>query len=265
MEQRTTPSRFERTELLIGAEGLATLRRARVAVAGIGGVGSFVTEALARAGIGWLVLIDYDDVEITNTNRQIHAMAGNYGRPKVEVMAERIKAINPDCITVTWKEFIREENLPLLLHGALSYVVDAVDTVSAKIALIKYAVQNEIPVIAAMGAGNKLDPKALKVADISATHTCPLAKAVRKSLRDHGITTGVKVVFSTEPPVPLHQPPPSAGPAQRNCTGCPSNPAGCACPRKRQVPGSISYLPSIMGLMIAGEVIQDLLKKGKDQ
>ena len=263
MEQRPTPSRFDRTKLLIGAQGLKVLRRARIAVAGLGGVGSYTAEALARAGIGWLILIDYDDIEVTNTNRQIHALAGNYGRAKVEVMAERIKAINPDCITVTWKEFIREENLALLLQGALSYVVDAVDTVSAKISLIKYAVNNEIPVISAMGAGNKLDPWALKVEDISKTHTCPLAKAVRKNLRDQGITKGVKVVFSTEPPVTAQGHTPSPSPAGENCDACPSsNPSGCACPRKRPSPGSISYLPSLMGLMIAGEVIQDLLKKG---
>ena len=178
--------RFSRTELLIGPEGLAKLERARVAVIGLGGVGSHAAEALARAGVGWLTLADYDDVCITNTNRQIHALEGNYGRPKVEVMEERIKAINPEVVVVAWKEFVTGENLPAILHGKTSYVVDAIDTVAAKAALICYCVANGIPIISAMGAGNKLDPLAFRVDDISRTHTCPLAKAVRKLLRERG-------------------------------------------------------------------------------
>ena len=177
-------------------------------------------------------------------------------------MAERIKAINPDCITVTWKEFIREETPPSFCRGP--FLCGRCRRYRrAKIGLIKYAVNNDIPVIAAMGAGKNWT-LVLKSRDISKTHTCPLAKAVRKNLRDQGITKGVKVVFSTEPPVSAHQPAPSAPAATENCTACPSNAAGCACPRKRPTPGSISYLPSIMGLMIAGEVIQDLLKMEKN-
>lgn len=250
MDTNAKIDRFNRTKQLIGTEGITTLRRARVAIAGLGGVGSYVVEALARAGIGWLVLIDFDEIDLTNTNRQIHAFEGNYGRSKVEVMAERVKAINPDCVVVTWKEFIREDNLPLVLHGALSYVVDAIDTVSSKIALIQYTIKRGIPIISAMGAGNKLDPLAFQIDDISKTHTCPLAKAVRKGLRERGITHGVKAVYSTEPPVTNRvQPLPD------------ENNQGCNCPLKRPAPGSISYIPPIMGLIIAGEIIRDLLKK----
>ena len=250
MMQKQMPSRFSRTERLIGPSGLSALHRARVAIVGLGGVGSYVVEALARAGIGWLILIDYDDIELTNTNRQLHALEENYGRSKVDVMAKRVKAINPDCITVTWREVVREDNLSLVLHGNLSYIVDAIDTVSSKIALIQHALEREVPIISAMGAANKLDPLAFKIEDISNTHTCPLAKAVRKGLRDQGILQGVKVVFSTEPPVTVIKKPTS-------------NHSECHCPLNRPVPGTISYIPSIMGLIIAGEVIRDLLKENR--
>lgn len=261
MTEKETPLRFSRMEQLIGPDGVTTLRQARVAVVGVGGVGSFVVEALARAGVGWLVLIDHDRIELSNTNRQLHALTGNYGRPKVEVMAERVQAINPEIIVVPWQVFVGKENLPTVLHGDLSYIVDAIDTVSAKIALIQYALEREIPVISAMGAGNKLDPLALQVADISQTHTCPLAKAVRKGLRACGITTGVKVIFSTEPAVRRPQEKTEAPTAQPGCVSCPHQPATdkCACPRRRPTPGTISYMPATMGLVVAAEVIRDLL------
>ncbi|HHT47844.1 MAG TPA: tRNA threonylcarbamoyladenosine dehydratase [Firmicutes bacterium] len=254
--------RFSRTEQLIGADGLMRLRRARIAVVGVGGVGSYVVEALARAGVGWLVLVDSDQIELSNTNRQLHALAGNYGRPKVEVMAERITAINPEIIVVPWQTFVRPENVASVLQGDLSYIVDAVDTVAAKVAIIRYAREREIPVISAMGAGNKLDPSALKVADLSKTHTCPLAKAVRKALRSNGITDKVKVVFSTEPPLRTGLESPTASPSGSGCAACPRQPeeGACACPRRRPTPGTISYMPSIMGLLIAAEVIRDLLR-----
>ncbi|HHT05574.1 MAG TPA: tRNA threonylcarbamoyladenosine dehydratase [Hydrogenispora sp.] len=252
--------RFGRMEKLIGADGVNTLRQARIAVVGVGGVGSFVVEALARAGVGWLVLVDHDQIELSNTNRQLPALTGNYGRPKVEVMAERVKAINPEIIVVPWQIFVGKENLPSVLHGDLTYIVDAIDTVTAKIALIQYALEREIPVISAMGAGNKLDPLALKVADISKTHTCPLAKAVRQGLRDRGITTGVKTVFSTEPTVRFQAENKAASPANTGCGSCPQQAAGtCGCPRRRSTPGTISYMPSVMGLVVAAEVIRDLL------
>ncbi|NLC53626.1 MAG: tRNA threonylcarbamoyladenosine dehydratase [Firmicutes bacterium] len=261
MTEKETQLRFSRMEKLVGAAGLTVLRQARIAVVGVGGVGSFVVEALARAGVGWLVLIDHDQVDLSNTNRQLHALTGNYGRPKVEVMAERVRAINPESIVVPWQIFVGKENLPSVLHGDLTYIVDAIDTVTAKIALIQYALEREIPVISAMGAGNKLDPLALKVADISKTHTCPLAKAVRKGLRDSGITTGVKVVFSTEPAVRVQEETAVAPPAGSGCTSCPRASAAetCGCPRQRPTPGTISYMPSMVGLVVAAEVIRDLL------
>ena len=260
MLEKETQMRFSRMEKLIGTAGVNTLRQARVAVVGVGGVGSFVVEALARAGVGWLVLVDHDRVELSNTNRQLHALTGNYGRPKVEVMAERVKAINPEVIVVPWPVFVGKENLPAVLHGDLSYIVDAIDTVTAKIALIRYAREREIPVVSAMGAGNKLDPLALKVADISQTHTCPLAKAVRKGLRDCGITTGVKVVFSTEQPVPNPKTTPAVPSTETSCPACPQRAAvTCDCPRRRPVPGTISYMPAAVGLAVAAEVIRDLL------
>lgn len=248
--------RFSRTELLVGPEGIAALSQSRVAVIGLGGVGSYAAEALARAGIGWLVLVDYDDVCLTNTNRQLIALEGNYGRSKADVMEERIKAINPGAVTVPWKVFLGAENLPAVLHGDISYVVDAIDTVSAKVDLIAYCVEHDIPIISAMGAGNKFNPLALRVDDISRTHTCPLAKAVRLALRQRGITKGVKVVFSTESPTEPRADVPT-------CHG------GCICPnrdeqaynctKRRQIPGSTPYLPPVMGLIAAGEVIQSLV------
>jgi tRNA A37 threonylcarbamoyladenosine dehydratase len=248
--------RFSRLELLVGPEGLSQLSEARVAVIGLGGVGSYTVEALARAGVGWLILVDYDEICLTNTNRQIHAIEGNYGRPKVDAMTERVKAINPDAVVVGWKEFITPANMETILHGRISYVVDAIDTVSSKVALIAHSRENGIPIISALGTGNKFDPSALRIDDISKTHTCPLAKAVRKTLREKGIEEGVKVVYSTEPPVEIQADVPT-------CHG------GCICPhrdeqvynctKRRQIPGSTSYLPPIAGLMMAGEVIRDLL------
>lgn len=251
--------RFSRTELLIGSEGLEKLNTARVAVIGLGGVGAYTVEALARAGVGWLILVDFDDICLTNTNRQIHAIEGNYGRSKVEVMAERVKAINPEAVVVSWKEFLDAKNMEVVLHGRISYVVDAIDTVWSKVDLITYCKENGIPIISSMGTGNKFDPLAFKIDDISKTHTCPLAKSVRKALREKGIETGVKVVYSTEIP----------GESKADVPTCHG---GCICPhrdnedqewnctKRRKIPGSMSYLPPIAGLIIAGEVIRDLLK-----
>lgn len=250
--------RFSREELLIGKEGLNRLERARVAVIGLGGVGSYTVEALARAGVGWLILADYDEICLTNTNRQLHAMEGNYGRPKVDVMEERVRAINPDAVVVPWKNFVGAENIEAILHGQIDYVVDAIDTVTSKVALIQHCVEMNIPIISAMGAGNKLDPLAFRVDDISKTHVCPLAKAVRKMLRERGIVKGVKAVYSVEPPIETKE----------EVTTCHQ---GCICPHKgedqewnctkrRAIPGSSSYVPPIAGLIMAGEVIRDILR-----
>lgn len=224
--------RFSRTEILLGPEILSRLFEQRVAVIGLEGVGSYAIEALARAGIGRLLLVDHDTICLTNTNRQIHALEGNYGRPKVEVTAERVKAINPGAKVETRQEFAGPDNIPALLGGDLSYVVDAVDNVTAKVSLICYCREKGIPLISSMGTGNKLNPLAFRVDDISKTHTCPLARAVRLALRKKGITHGVKVVFSTEKPIK------------------PSPPSS--------VPGTVPYLPAIAGLLLAGEVIRDL-------
>jgi tRNA threonylcarbamoyladenosine dehydratase len=251
-----TMHRFSRTELLIGKDGLVKLSKQRVAVVGLGGVGSYTVEALARAGIGSLTLVDYDDICLTNTNRQLHAVAGNYGRTKVEVMTERARSINPEIQVTALKEFLVPENLDLVFQGDIAYVVDAIDTVSSKVALVMYCIEHRIPVISAMGTGNKFDPLAFRVDDISRTHTCPLAKAVRKALRERGITEGLKVVYSVEKPIPPKDDVPTCH-------------QGCICPHKedqvwnctkrRQIPGSTSYLPPIAGLIMAGEVIRDLL------
>jgi len=248
--------RFSRLELLVGPEGLARLERARVAVMGLGGVGSYAVEALARAGVGWLILADYDEVCLTNTNRQLHALAGNYGRAKAEVMEERVKAINPEAVVVSWREFIGPGNLEAILHGEISYVVDAIDTVAAKVALLLHCVERGLPVVSVMGAGNKFDPLAFRVDDISRTHTCPLAKAVRKVLREKGVERGVQAVYSTEKPVEPKEDVPTC---HQNCI-CPHRDEQVwNCAKRRQIPGSTSYVPPIAGLIAAGVVIRDLL------
>ncbi|HEX2953888.1 MAG TPA: tRNA threonylcarbamoyladenosine dehydratase [Bacillota bacterium] len=249
-------NRFSRQELLIGTEGNQKLDQAKVAVIGLGGVGAYTVEALARAGVGWLILVDYDEVCLTNTNRQLHALKGNIGRPKVEVMEERVKAINPEAVVVSWKSFITTENMEAILHGEIDYVVDAIDTVSSKVALIQYCVEHKIPIISAMGAGNKFDPLAFKVADISKTTVCPLAKSVRKLLRERGITQGVKVVYSTETPV---EPRADVPTCHQGCI-CPhKDEAVYNCTKKRAIPGSMSYVPPIAGLIMAGQVIRDIV------
>ncbi|NLG85153.1 MAG: tRNA threonylcarbamoyladenosine dehydratase, partial [Firmicutes bacterium] len=190
-----------------------------------------------RAGVGELLSIDGDVLCYSNTNRQLHALAGNYGRPKVEVMAERARAINPAVKVMPRMVFVDEGNLGEVLVPDPSYLIAAIDRVSAKVALLRYCVLKGIPVVSVMGAGNKFDPLAFRVDDIGRTHTCPLAKTVRKALREYGIEKGIKVVYSTEPPSTPVEPDP-ATPA---------------------VPGSISYVPPVAGLIAAGVVIRDLL------
>jgi len=250
--------RFSRTELLIGKEGLERLRDARVAVIGLGGVGSYTVEALARAGIGELVLVDFDEICLTNTNRQIHAVTGNYGRSKVEAMTERVNAINPKAEVFAKNEFLTSENMDQIIDPKITYVADAIDTVWSKVALIEHCLKNGIPVISAMGTGNKFDPTAFRIEDISKTHTCPLAKAVRKALREKGIVKGVKVVYSPEQPVESR----SDVLTCRNGCICSHHGEGQVwnCTKRRKIPGSMPYLPPIAGLIMAGAIIQDLLK-----
>lgn len=245
--------KFSRTELIIGPEGLAKLAAAKVAVFGVGGVGSYTVEALARAGVGELVLIDYDEICLTNINRQLHALHSTVGEAKVEAMRKRILDINPKIKITAYKEFYNEENADRLLAPDLSYVVDAIDTVSSKVNLVVECNRRQIPIVCSMGAGNKLDPTRFQVADISQTQICPLAKAMRKLLRKQGIEKGVKVVYSPEPPLTPNR---ADVDCKVNCI-CPNRDGHCT--KKKQIPGSISFVPSVVGLIIAGVVVNDIL------
>jgi tRNA A37 threonylcarbamoyladenosine dehydratase len=226
--------------MLLGEAAISKLSRARVAVFGIGGVGGYVAEALARAGIGALDLIDNDTVSVSNINRQIIALHSTVGRPKVEVMAERIRDINPDCLVRTFPVFYLPETADQFDFSDYDYIADAVDTVSAKLDLAVRAHEAGTPIIAAMGAGNKLDASAFEVADIAKTSVCPLARVMRIELRKRGIHH-MKVVYSREEPrAPQHEQSPD--------TDAP----------RRATPGSISFVPGAAGLIMAGEIIKDL-------
>ncbi len=240
--------RFTRTEALIGSAGLARLQASCVAVVGVGGVGSFAAEALARAGIGQLVLVDPAVVTLSNINRQIIALDSTVGRLKIEVMAERLAGINPVLQVETIAAAYGPALADRLFDRTYDYLVDAIDAVPAKVDFIIRATARGIPLVSAMGAGNKLDPTRFQVADIAATHTCPLAKAVRTALRQAGITSGVKVVFSTEAPRPLHFDPVEA------------EETGIATERRTIVPASISFVPPVAGLILASVVVNDLLQ-----
>ena len=232
---------FSRTRPLLGEAALEKLAKCRVAVFGVGGVGGYVCEALARSGVGAFDLVDDDQVALTNLNRQIIATHSTLGRDKVEVMAERMRDINPAVDVRPRRCFFLPENADEFPFDEYDYVVDAVDTVAAKLALIEKARAHGVPVISAMGAGNKLDPGRFRVSDISQTNTCPLARVMRRELHKRGIDH-VKVVWSDEPPV---QPMGEAEDA----------PAGHA---RRSTPGSTAFAPAVAGLMIAGEVVKDL-------
>lgn len=235
--------KFSRTEILIGTQGLERLKQSHVMIFGVGGVGSFAVEALARAGVGRLTLVDYDEISLTNLNRQIHALYSTIGQAKVDVMKDRIAQINPEAYVDARKEFYREEKADDFLESQPDYVVDAIDTVSGKVSLIKECRERDIPLISSMGAGNRLSANNYKITDLSKTSGDPLAKAVRKLLRKDGITSGVKVVYSPD----LPQEPLSIEIDDDSAS-------------KRQTPGSISFVPSVVGLLIAGEVVRDLLK-----
>ena len=224
------PNQFSRTELLIGKEGIEKLNKAKVAIFGLGGVGSYVVEALARAGVGNFILVDNDEVDLTNLNRQIIALHSTIGKNKVEVARDRILDINPNANIEVHQEFFMPESEDLF-DKTTSYIVDCVDTVTAKIELVVRASKLKIPIISSMGTGNKLEPTKFEVSDIYKTSVCPLAKVMRKELKARGIQK-LKVVYSKEEPIKL----------------------------ENRVPGSISFVPSVAGLIIAGEVIKDILK-----
>ncbi len=228
---------FSRTELLIGKNGIEKLSKSKVAIFGIGGVGSFVVEALARAGVGNFILVDNDNVSLSNLNRQIIATKKTIGRSKVEVAKERILEINPEANVETYKEFFMPETKGIL-DKTISYIVDAIDTVTAKLELVIRAEKLKIPIISSMGTGNKLDPTRFEVSDIYKTSVCPLAKVLRKELNHKGIKK-LKVVYSKEEPIKIKK-------DEEN---------------RKQIPGSISFVPSVAGLIIAGEVVKDIIKE----
>ena len=228
-----------RTEMLLGSDGVDRLKNSKVIVFGVGGVGGYATEALARAGVGHIELVDSDRVSVSNINRQIIATSTTVGMYKTEAMRERILSINPEAQIVCYNIFFDENQRDVFDFSRYDYVIDAIDSLSAKVELIAFAHEAGTPIISAMGAGNKLDPTKFEVSDISKTTVCPLARAVRIALRKRGINH-LKVVYSKEDPVI----PPEVSDGV-----------------KRRVPGSISFVPSVMGLIIAGEVIKDIAKK----
>lgn len=246
-------NQFSRTELLLGHDNMEKLKNARVAVFGIGGVGGFTVEALARSGVGTLDLIDDDRVCLTNINRQIIATRKTIGQYKVDAAKERILDINPDAVVNTYKTFFMPDTADTFDFSVYDYVVDAIDTVTGKIMLVEAAQKAGTPIISSMGAGNKLDPTAFEVADIYKTSVCPLAKVMRRELKKRGIRK-LKVVYSKEKALtPIDD---TANSCRSHCICPPGSARTCA--QRRQIPGSTAFVPSVVGLIIAGEVIKDL-------
>lgn len=237
----SVPAQFERTAILVGEAGVARLARKHVFVAGLGGVGSWCVEALARAGVGRLTLVDHDRVSVSNINRQLPALINTVGMAKSEVLAERIRLINPDCRLDLHTQFLQPDNVAGLLPEDADWVVDCIDSLNCKVALIHAAHGRGMRVASSMGAGNKLDPGRVRLADIDETCVCPLARAVRKRLRRLDIRRGIYCVFSDEP----GRPPLPPEPTEHG--------------RPRAVNGTISYLPALFGLMLAGGVIRHML------
>lgn len=237
---------YSRMELLVGREGVDRLGSCRIAVFGLGGVGSYVAEALARCGVGSLTLVDHDKVSLTNINRQLLALHSTIGKSKVQVAKDRIHDIDEDIIVHTYEVFYNEDTEGMFDFGAYDYIVDAIDTVTSKLLIIARAKEHHVPVISCMGTGNKLDPSKFEITDISKTSVCPLAKVVRSELRKRGIRK-VKVLYSKEKPVKVTE-----SEEQKGTGG-------------RPVPGSIAFVPSTAGLLIAGEVVRDLLGEKKEK
>jgi tRNA A37 threonylcarbamoyladenosine dehydratase len=251
--------RFSRTELLVGRDGLDRLRSSRVMICGIGGVGSYAAEALGRAGVGQITLVDFDDICLTNINRHIHALSSTVGLSKVAAMEARLRDINPQAEIIAVKAFFSRENAEQLLSARPDYVLDAIDHFTAKAALITICREQGIHVISSMGAANKLDPTKIQVADIAETRNCRMARSMRKILRKAGIDSGVLVVYSTEEHRELN---PIASHCGTECI-CPNRGDQVfSCENRRVILGSISYLPSIFGLTMAGVVVNHLLHPG---
>ncbi|MBE6150247.1 MAG: tRNA threonylcarbamoyladenosine dehydratase [Firmicutes bacterium] len=236
-------NQFSRSELLLGREVMANLSRMKILIFGIGGVGSYVCEALVRSGVKNFVLVDSDKISLTNVNRQIHATLKTVGRSKVEVMKERMLEINPECNITIFEEFYLPDNHSNIINDDIDYIVDAIDTISAKIDIIVEAKKKNIPIISAMGAGNKFDPTRFEVTDIYKTSVCPLAKVMRRELKKRKITS-LKVVYSKEEPIEI---------LDYSC--CIED------MDKKRVPGSLAFVPSSMGLIIASEIVKDVINK----
>ena len=245
---------LSRTELLIGKDNLNKLKNSKVMIFGLGGVGSFTVEALARSGVGELILIDDDTICLTNLNRQIHATYNTISKSKVEVMKERILSINKNCNVITHQMFVTPDNIPEIIPSDIDYIVDAIDTVTSKLALAEYCYKNNIKIMSSMGTGNKLDPTQFKVTDVFKTKVCPLAKVMRYELRKRGVEK-LKVVYSEEMPLK-----PKVEDVVTCKTGCVCTGGTKKCASKRQIPGSISFVPPVAGMIIAGEVIKDILE-----
>lgn len=251
-------NQYSRTELLFGKNAMEKLWQSRDAVFGIGGVGGYAVEALARSGVGALDLIDDDRVCLTNINRQIFATRKTVGKYKVDVAAERISEINPAITVTTYHTFYSRETAVQFDFGQYDYIIDAIDTVTGKIELVLRAQEAGVPIISCMGAGNKLDPTAFEVADIYQTSVCPLARVMRRELKKRNVPS-LKVVYSKEPPMtPIDD---MAISCRTHCI-CPPGTAR-KCTERRQVPGSTAFVPSVAGLIIAGEVIKDLIAQEK--
>lgn len=246
---------LSRTELLIGEEALNKLKKSKVMIFGIGGVGSFTVEALVRSGVSNLILVDDDTVCLTNLNRQIHATYETISKNKVDVMKQRILSINKNCQVETKQIFVKPEDLEKIIPNDVDYVVDAIDKVSSKIALAVYCEKKGINLISSMGTGNKLNPSEFKVSDIYKTKVCPLAKVMRYELKKRGVKK-LKVVYSEEIPRK-----PKEDDVVTCKTGCVCTGGTKKCTAKRQIPGSISFVPPVAGMIIASEVVKDLIKE----
>ena len=251
-------NQFSRTELLLGKDGIEKLAASRVAIFGIGGVGGYTVEALARSGVGAFDLIDDDKICITNINRQIYALRSTVGKYKVDVAKERILDINPNAVVNTYKTFYTPETADEFDFSQYDYVVDAIDTVVGKLKIVEKAKEAKIPVISSMGAGNKMNPAMFEVADIFKTSVCPLAKVMRQELKKRKIRK-LKVVYSKEVPIKPNDDIEIS--CKKHCV-CPPGTVR-KCTARRQIPGSNAFVPSTVGLIIAGEVVKDLTNYGK--